>query len=747
MSKYNFKSATFRKIFLSYNIIMIIPILIFSTLNIHKNITEEKEIIYNRHAADAKRIAENIDDKLKEFKNLGESMSNKTWVRKLMINENIYADEFDLFKDLEIRKEIESNTAQLGIASFAALIYPEKNMIVTQWGTYEIDYFFKSIARVDQEQLYNMWEIEAPYNFFKVLPPIKLSLWNNEERVIPVFQSLEVVNNPRAALVVFINTSYFESFIRRINGTGPLNIYIFDGEGNLYSEINNDFSQSDSEKIRSFVIQSQISKWKYRVNYLDDGIASIIPKMFTSLLAIGISLILGVSMSLFLSKVSYQPLYALINRISSIRRSSISNSCKLNSEYNIIENSVAELVKENTSLQEAIKNYESAAKCNMLLNLLKGYFKGDNSIERLKEFGLKYDDNMFFCTILVNIDYVNNLSEIDKIKKKEIVTLIAAEKVISKYSISYELFEVTSADKAIILSSESQFDCDRVVKKIAEEVLEELEKICAFKVDVLWGNVERGLLGISKSYYIANERLQYALFSKNNLHKIQDREDEDIYYYPTDWEVQLINNLKIGNLDTVVHILDEIKSENYGRRLSEGCMTKMVSLIMETMVRVLNELNIDTGIYVRQFEGKARVESIDVLWNYIYEVGSLICERTKYSNTSSTIQTGNKLLAYINNNFTDCEMSLKKLGEEFKMSSSNISKIFKEVTGINFYDYLCRLRMETAKELLRDKDMEISNVAGSVGYENVYSFKRAFARYEGIKPDEYCMIDSNGNNN
>lgn len=747
MSKYNFKSATFRKIFLSYNIIMIIPILIFSTLNIHKNITEEKEIINNKHAADAKRIAENIDDKLKEFKNLGESMSNKTWVRKLMINENIYADEFDLFKDLEIRKEIESNTAQLGIASFAALIYPEKNMIVTQWGTYEIDYFFKNIARVDQEQLYNMWEIEAPYNFFKVLPPIKLSLWNNEERVIPVSQSLEVVNNPRAALVVFINTSYFESFIRRINGTGPLNIYIFDGEGNLYSEINNDFSQSDSEKIRSFVIQSQISKWKYRVNYLDDGIVSIIPKMFTSLLAIGISLILGVSMSLFLSKVSYQPLYALINRISSIRRSSISNSCKLNSEYNIIENSVAELVKENTSLQEAIKNYESAAKCNMLLNLLKGYFKGDNSIERLKEFGLKYDDNMFFCTILVNIDYVNNLSEIDKIKKKEIVTLIAAEKVISKYSISYELFEVTSADKAIILSSESQFDCDRVVKKIAEEVLEELKKICAFKVDVLWGNVERGLLGISKSYYIANERLQYALFSKNNLHKIQDREDEDIYYYPTDWEVQLINNLKIGNLDTVVHILDEIKSENYGRRLSEGCMTKMVSLIMETMVRVLNELNIDTGIYVRQFEGKARVESIDILWNYIYEVGSLICERTKYSNTSSTIQTGNKLLAYINNNFTDCEMSLKKLGEEFKMSSSNISKIFKEVTGINFYDYLCRLRMETAKELLRDKDMEISNVAGSVGYENVYSFKRAFARYEGIKPDEYCMIDSNGNNN
>lgn len=56
---------------------------------------------------------------------------------------------------------------------------------------------------------------------------------------------------------------------------------------------------------------------------------------------------------------------------------------------------------------------------------------------------------------------------------------------------------------------------------------------------------------------------------------------------------------------------------------------------------------------------------------------------------------------------------------------------------INFYDYLCRIRMEKAKEYLRTMDAPIAEVARRVGYENELSFKRAFVRYEGIKPREY----------
>jgi YesN/AraC family two-component response regulator len=104
------------------------------------------------------------------------------------------------------------------------------------------------------------------------------------------------------------------------------------------------------------------------------------------------------------------------------------------------------------------------------------------------------------------------------------------------------------------------------------------------------------------------------------------------------------------------------------------------------------------------------------------------------------MEVGSKLLLYVNENYTSADVSLKKLAEMFQMSASSVSKLFKEVTGINFYDYLCRLRMEMAKELLREKKCRIDDIAHRVGYENVYYFKRAFTRYEGIKPDEYVQL-------
>ena len=57
--------------------------------------------------------------------------------------------------------------------------------------------------------------------------------------------------------------------------------------------------------------------------------------------------------------------------------------------------------------------------------------------------------------------------------------------------------------------------------------------------------------------------------------------------------------------------------------------------------------------------------------------------------------------------------------------------------GINYYDYLCRLRIDKAKKLLEEPEYNISSIAIKVGYENENSFRRTFKRYEGIAPNDY----------
>ncbi|MNF03422.1 HTH-type transcriptional regulator YesS [compost metagenome] len=82
-------------------------------------------------------------------------------------------------------------------------------------------------------------------------------------------------------------------------------------------------------------------------------------------------------------------------------------------------------------------------------------------------------------------------------------------------------------------------------------------------------------------------------------------------------------------------------------------------------------------------------------------------------------------------------MSLDRLAEEFDLHPTYISKLFKEQMEDNFIDYLIKIRIEAAKELLLDKNIKINDVSDAVGYMHSRSFTRTFKKYTGLTPTEY----------
>lgn len=748
-----FNSVAFRKAFLSYTAIVVIPIILSGILLIQKNIAVEQKKIYNDYSTDARRISRSIDGKLIELKHMGDRMSNKAWVKKLMVNSEIYADEFDIFRNLEIREDFNNTLAEIPEISAGIIVYPEKKLTQSYWGQSDTDYFFTSVVSLDKDVKPQIFDSFHEYNVLKIMAPATINLWDRTKKVIPVIQSLEIVDRPRAVLVLFVDSQNLSSFIQRTSGTKPISVSIVDSAKNNYAHVQNksDIINGNFIKNIEFKIDSESSRLSYIFSYPDSIAAISIKNILTPLVYICLSLIAGIIIAFIFARISYKPVHELFKKVSaSLRSQNVSNGRReiRVSEYNIIENSINNLLDENKTLHQAVKDYESAARCNIFIRLLRGHFEDDLLPQRLAELEINYTNDMYFCILLINYNEFNKFSSINLTRKVEIATMITVENIMRQIDMGYQVFEVTNADMAVILSSDRESVIREEKDRIISDTLNELFQSCKVIPDIVSGSIEKGFIGISKSYYTANENLQYKIFSRDGEQPGQDINYTELYYYPTDWEVQLINNLKIGNLDTFTRILDEIKIENTNRKLSEDCMSKLTSLLMETILRVLNELNIDAGIYTKQFSSRMQAGGNDSSWSYIYEVGGLVCERVRYSNTPTTMQFGNKLLLYINNNYTSVDMSLKKLEEVFEMSISGISKTFKEVTGINFYDYICRLRMEKAKELLRNTSCEVSSVAGMVGYENVYSFKRAFVRYEGIKPDEYIQnigLMPNGN--
>lgn len=95
-----------------------------------------------------------------------------------------------------------------------------------------------------------------------------------------------------------------------------------------------------------------------------------------------------------------------------------------------------------------------------------------------------------------------------------------------------------------------------------------------------------------------------------------------------------------------------------------------------------------------------------------------------------------QIVAYVNEHYRDCNISLKDLSDSFNSSISAVSRSFKRATGVNFSEYLTAMRMTRAKELLR-QGSSVHSVATSVGYENDYSFRRAFERSEGMRLQDF----------
>ncbi|EES74068.1 transcriptional regulator, AraC family [Paenibacillus sp. oral taxon 786 str. D14] len=92
---------------------------------------------------------------------------------------------------------------------------------------------------------------------------------------------------------------------------------------------------------------------------------------------------------------------------------------------------------------------------------------------------------------------------------------------------------------------------------------------------------------------------------------------------------------------------------------------------------------------------------------------------------------------YIDAHFTDPGLSLVQVSDYLNLQPSALSVIFKEEIGEKFVDYVLKVRMQQAKQLLLETEDSIQSVAINSGYQNVNSFYRAFKKFQDIPPGEY----------
>ncbi len=83
------------------------------------------------------------------------------------------------------------------------------------------------------------------------------------------------------------------------------------------------------------------------------------------------------------------------------------------------------------------------------------------------------------------------------------------------------------------------------------------------------------------------------------------------------------------------------------------------------------------------------------------------------------------------------DISLTSLSAKYNISMGHLSKLIKEQLSVNFSDYIASLRIQRAKELLRDDSLSIQEISEIVGYNDYFYFTKVFKKVEGISPSKY----------
>jgi YesN/AraC family two-component response regulator len=481
--------------------------------------------------------------------------------------------------------------------------------------------------------------------------------------------------------------------------------------------------------------------------------------------SIAFSVIGGIVLTLLFLRRNYKPLGKLLQSMALKAGVSID---KGSNEFLFIQNALSKTFDEKDQIKLRMKQQQNQLRSNFLSRMLKGRL--ENQIptqEALSAFDLQFktDD---FCVVLFyledNYKFFERMKDMtvpDRFKLLQFIVTNVVEELVADQLHNGYVAEIDDMMACLINLRADQSHVNDQIYQIAEEAQRFLKSKFEIDVTVSISAVHRSLAKVTDGYKEAMDAMEYKLvmgkkgiivYDQLQIDSLADLKDG--YYYPLQVEQQLINYVKVGDVEKARLTLNDIMERNFKRNILSVELTKCLLFdLISTFVKTIQEIGDIQETFLasnpRAIEKLTASETVSDMHRQLTEVLEEVCQYTfakhcsnKNKHRQDELQQFTQMIIhYIMNNYQDTNLNISLLGEQFSMKATYLSKLFKDQTGESLPDAINKIRIEKAKQLLKQERAPLQDIANRCGFSDMNTFMRTFKKWEGITPGKYKVLE------
>ncbi|NDL67146.1 response regulator transcription factor [Anaerotalea alkaliphila] len=289
---------------------------------------------------------------------------------------------------------------------------------------------------------------------------------------------------------------------------------------------------------------------------------------------------------------------------------------------------------------------------------------------------------------------------------------------------------------------ENEYEQRLSAMELGEALHQKIQEVADTNVYVGIGGchpLEKIKNSLEEANYALNRMSDEQILHFGDIAFWEDREDGYSFVDIKADEVELIQMMETAPEEELVrqarHFFNRVEKK------FKGSSVDVQNILLELMVMALGlsyrhnlqEADVGYSTYLGEFK---RLESLVELENWclqkIRKIAGMV-QGSKHQHVSKVVLEAKEFIdAHYNQ-----DLSLQEVSKRVSVSPQYFSKIFKEEIGLSYVEYVRKIRIDVAKDMLRSQQYSVKEICYRIGYNDPNYFSRLFKKLVGVSPTDY----------